>query len=144
PGRRIYNFVEKQRYVAQVVVPGYTLVGTLHLPDRTNPWLLMSESGPTPGFVPITDVTVRFAAATVEPLHAKVVIFRRQVIDSCFVSGRPLSPKSMNEVTQELRNPDAIRLAEQLTEDFQSERHEETVTVPLRLCGSALELPQRA
>lgn len=150
PARRIYSFVEKQRYVAQVVVPGYTMVGTIHLPSRANPWVLMSESGPTPSFVPITDATVRFAGADVEPLHSKVIIFRRQFIESLFVSERPLSPQSLLEIARELRNPDAAELAKQLSEDLQSERDgaddgadEETMAIPLRLTP-ALELPRRA
>src|SRR5262245_13870396 len=61
PARRLYSYIEKNHYKAHVVLPGCRLVGTLHLPDRANRWLLLCESSTSPSFIPITDVEVQFA-----------------------------------------------------------------------------------
>ena len=134
PSRRVYSFVEKQHYLAQVVVPGYTLAGTLHLPSRANSWTLLSHGTTEASFVAITDVTLRFAAPEVEPLRSKVVIFRRQAIESLYLSERPLGQQSLAQTARELQDPDALELAKELIETekmLEPDQAEELATIPL-------------
>jgi hypothetical protein len=94
PQRRLYSFVEKQQYLARIVMPGHVLLGTVHLPSRATPWMIMSERGTEPSFMPMTDVTVHFAATDVEPLRTRVVLFRRRLIESIFLSDKQLNQHS--------------------------------------------------
>jgi hypothetical protein len=114
PARRIYSYVEKNHYLSHVVLPGCRLVGTLHLPDRANRWLLLSDSSTTPSFIPITDVEVQFTGVDAEKLQMKVAIFRRQHIESLFIGQLPDSIHSLQELSAELRALAPSDLAKEL------------------------------
>lgn len=116
PGKRLYSYVEKQHFLAHMMLPGYNLVGTLHLPSRVNHWAFLCEGSTTPSFIAMTDVTIRVAANNVEPIHTKVVIFRRQYIESLFISQRPEGSHSFQELTTELRLLDPAELMKELAE----------------------------
>lgn len=115
PTRRLYNYIEKQHYQAHIMLPGCHLVGVMHLPDRVNRWQLLCEGSTTPSFVPITDVMVQFATRDFEKFHKKVVIFRRQKIESLFISDRPLGPIAVSEKNTELPRLDPTELARELS-----------------------------
>ena len=114
PARRIYGYVEKQHFLAHVTLPGYFLVGTVHMPSRPNLWSLVNEGGTTPSFVPITNVTIRFATPDVEPLEAKVAIFRRQLIEALFLSEPPESGDALEKAVAELKDLRVSELIRQL------------------------------
>jgi hypothetical protein len=117
PARRLYGYVEKQHYTAHVVVPGYYLIGTVHMPARPNLWSLVNEGGTTPSFVPITNVAIRCATGDVEPLHAKVAIFRRQVIEALFLTDKPEATEAIHQAVAELKDmrvEDLLRTIEEL------------------------------
>jgi hypothetical protein len=116
PGKRLYSYVEKQHFLSHMMLPGYNLVGTLHLPSRVNHWAFLCEGSTTPSFIAMTDVTIRVAADNVEPIHTKVVIFRRQYIESLFISQRPEGSHSFQELTTELRLLDPAELMKELAE----------------------------
>ena len=144
PARRVYSYVEKEIYQAQVTVPGYGMVGLLHLPARANHWLLMSEGGTTPSFVAITDVTVRFAARDLEPLHTKVVIFCRHYIESLHLAERPMNPQLVDKVAENLRSITPEDLLDQLNDEHPSAEPDSRATVPLFEFAEAADNPQRA
>jgi hypothetical protein len=117
PGKRLYSYVEKQHFLAHMMLPGYNLVGTVHLPSRVNHWAFLCDGGPTPSFIAMTDVTIRVAAQNAEQIHTKVVIFKRQFIESLFISERPEGSHSILELTAELRLLDPAELMKELAED---------------------------
>src|SRR5437867_3234664 len=90
------------------------MTGRLHLPSRASHWLLMSEGGTTPSFVPITDVTVQFAIPDAEPLRTKVAIFRRQYVESMQLAERPMTAPRVETVAEELRGINPQDLLESL------------------------------
>jgi hypothetical protein len=116
PGKRLYSYVEKQHFQANVVLPGYNLVGTVHLPSRVNHWAFLCEGGTTPSFIPMTDVTIRVAIGNAEPVQTKVVIFKRQFIESLFISERPEGAHSIQDLTAELRALDPAELMREFAE----------------------------
>src|SRR3990172_274881 len=135
PRRRAFNFVEKHRYAARVVVPGHTLVGTLYLPSRANAWMLMRETGNLSSFMPITDVMVQFAIPGADPIPIDVVIFRRGFIESISLSETPLGGEGSAVASERTGEDDAMDLVRQLIEEQRranEQSDEETVTLPLR------------
>lgn len=116
PVKRLFSYVEKQHFVAHVMLPSYSLEGTVHLPARANHWALLCEGGTTPSFIPITDVTVRIATPNLEPIRTKVVIFHRQFIESLFISERPGGQHSIQDLTAELRALDPAELMKEIAE----------------------------
>ena len=117
PGKRLYSYVEKQHYVAHVMLPAYSLVGTLHLPARANHWMFLCEGTTTASFIPITDVAVRFANGG-DPVRNKVVIFHRRYIESLFISERPTEDHSIQDLAAELRALDREKSATPPKQEF--------------------------
>jgi hypothetical protein len=115
PQRRAYSYVEKERFPAHVTLPGRCLAGTMHLPPRTDDWALMVDKTTMASFIPITDVTVSLAAAA-EPISAKVVIFRRQFMESLFLAGRRLAAPTLHDQAVRHGDQDSTDLSRLLTE----------------------------
>jgi hypothetical protein len=113
PTKRLYSYIEKQHYLAHIMLPGCQMIGTMHLPDRVNRWQLLCQDSTTPSFVPITNVIVQFAFREYAKFQRRVVIFRRHLIEALSISERPLAP------TQQAESGDVLRLdPEELAREF--------------------------
>jgi hypothetical protein len=115
PQRRTYRYVEKGRYPAHVVLPGRCVAGTMHLPPRTDDWALMVGKTTIATFIPLTDATV-WLAAVGESIAAKVVIFRRQFMESLFLAGHRLAASTLHGLTDRHGDQDASELSRLLAE----------------------------
>ena len=90
PIHRLHRYVEKDRYGAMIVLPGYILSGIVHLPARTLPWVILDKDTTLPSFIGVTDVTVHSAVHGFAPLQCDVAIVRRQSIESVQLAAKPL------------------------------------------------------
>ncbi len=141
--RRLYSYVEKKHYTAQIVLPGFTLSGTIHLPSRGSPWIWLAETSTEPSFVPITNVTVRFAAPHMEPLETKVIIFRRRFIESLFLSEAPVpTAEDILRAARELRDDPGAELAADLV-DTQATEPEAFAPISIPIHPDAALQPSR-
>lgn len=100
PTRRLNNYVEKDRYGAIIVLPGYILWGLLHLPPHAVPSTLLAENSTLPSFIGVTDVTVHSSIGGSAVLRCKVAILGRQFIESVQLAARPL-PKPEGKTEEE-------------------------------------------
>ncbi len=132
PSRRIYSYVEKQHFLARLTLPGYSLVGTMHMPSRPSHWMLIKD-GASPSFVPITDVTIRCSTPAAEPFDAKVAIFRRQIIEAIFVT----EPPARQEAVAELKDVRLAELLRQLNDNLSNAADSaEPVACPVSTCAA--------
>jgi hypothetical protein len=90
PVHRTYRYVEKPRYGAMVILPGTVMSGILHLPDRTNPLMLLNEHSSLPNFVGMTDVTMHNSVHGLGGARFEVVILQRLSIESLQLTAQPL------------------------------------------------------
>ncbi len=85
PMRRVYCYVDKPKYYAQVVLPGYVLRGTIYMPERANAMFILREGGVLPSYVAITGVKVQPAATGLNPFDSPVMIFCRHLVEAAEV-----------------------------------------------------------
>jgi hypothetical protein len=89
PIRRQNNYQLKRLYSVTVVLAGYVLKATAHLPDRANPWMLIDDSAGLPAFFGLTEVTMHgLPEGLVEPRYSTVIVNRRR-IEAAELSQRP-------------------------------------------------------
>jgi hypothetical protein len=100
PVRRFFSYVAKSRYFAQIVLPGYTAAGFLHLQTRANPWILMLPTSTEATYLPLTDVSLSFSNRGAPVLHTRVAIFRRTALESLFLADRPAPPPEPEPTSQ--------------------------------------------
>lgn len=100
PIRRRNNYVERHRYGAMIVLPGHILSGIVHLPARTNSWMVLDEDAALPSFIGVTDVTVHKSIYDFIPAHCDVVILRRHSIESAQLTARPLPKQAVTSKSQ--------------------------------------------
>lgn len=103
PVRRLYTYVEKPQYRAQIVMPGHVLIGVVHLPERANPMFLLSPQSTIASFVAVTDVTVRRSIPSSPRIQMKTVICRRQYIQALHLGDDPRRKPSVTEAVSQLR-----------------------------------------
>lgn len=89
PIRRQNNYQPKRLYRVTVVLPGYALSATAHLPDRANPWMLIDDSAGLPSFFGLTDVTVHGSPDALVGPRCETVIVNRRRIEAAELSKSP-------------------------------------------------------
>ncbi len=94
PLRRRNKYVEKERFGAIVVLPGYVLSGILHLPPQAVPSMLLIENTTLPSFIGMTSVTVHGSVFDFVPSQCDVAIIRRPYIESIDLAAKPLPKQS--------------------------------------------------
>jgi len=110
PMRRVYCYMDKPKYYAQIVLPGYTLTGTIYLPERANTMFILREGGVLPSFVALTGVRVHPAAAAAHPFDSPVMIFCRHFVEAAEVT--PSGKQISEELKGQAADPDAETLDE--------------------------------